>query len=227
MLHTVGKLLTRATTLLQTSSRSKVYTRSYAPSKLRDWRSTQEVMRLQSSTIEGLHKKLCAFKIAGVPIVAISGLPLGSLMTKSHLDVAPVERHRIYYKGEGGGFPQVQAVVNLVCPGCPWLVLAPKVLQLCTNHFVLVLCRSVRMSKACHFFLVLSQSSSTPLYPSIVLRARERAPTPCSSDVFSLGLTFESLKEFGVRQVMCFSYWCVSFYWHYHLTCDVLFVASS
>jgi hypothetical protein len=38
-----------------------------------------------------------------------------------------------------------------------------------------------------------------PLYPSIVLRAKERAPTPCPSVVFSLGLTFESLKELGVR----------------------------
>jgi hypothetical protein len=36
-----------------------------------------------------------------------------------------------------------------------------------------------------------------PLYPSIMLRAKERALTLCSSDVFSLGLTFESLKELG------------------------------
>jgi hypothetical protein len=89
--------------------------------------------------IGGLHKKLCALKVVGVLVVAISGLPrLGG-----HLDVAPAERHRIYYKGEGGGFPQVRAVMNLVCSGCPWLVLAPKMLQLCTNHLVLVLCRSV------------------------------------------------------------------------------------
>jgi hypothetical protein len=27
--------------------------------------------------------------------------------TKNHLDVAPMERRKIYYKGEGGGFPQV------------------------------------------------------------------------------------------------------------------------
>jgi hypothetical protein len=33
----------------------------------------------------------------------ILGLPLGNLKTKSHLDVAPVERCRVYYKGEGGG----------------------------------------------------------------------------------------------------------------------------
>jgi hypothetical protein len=38
-----------------------------------------------------------------------------------------------------------------------------------------------------------------PLYPSIVLRAREHALTPYSIAVFSLGLTLESLKELGVR----------------------------
>jgi hypothetical protein len=39
-----------------------------------------------------------------------------------------------------------------------------------------------------------------PLYPSIVLRTRERAPIPCLYVVFSLGLTFESRKELGVHQ---------------------------
>jgi hypothetical protein len=53
------------------------------------------------------------------------------------------ESHKVYYKGEGDGFPQVRAVVSLVCPCCLWLVLAPKVLQLCTNHFVWVVCRPV------------------------------------------------------------------------------------
>ena len=53
-----------------------------------------------------------------------------------HLGATPATWHRVYYKGEGGGFPQVQAVVSLVCPCCPWLVLAPNVLQLCSNHFV-------------------------------------------------------------------------------------------
>jgi hypothetical protein len=38
-------------------------------------------------------------------------------------------------------------------------------------------------------------------YLSIVLRARERTPTPCSSVVFNLGLTFESFKELGVRHL--------------------------
>ncbi len=68
---------------------------------------------------------------------------------KSHLDVGPVERCRVYYKGEGGGFPQVRAVVNLVCSCCPWLVLALKVPQLCTNHLVWVVCRPMWVSEAC------------------------------------------------------------------------------
>jgi hypothetical protein len=75
--------------------------------------------------------------------VGILRLPLGSPETKSHFNVAHVESCRIFYKGEGGGFLRVWAVVNLVSPSCPWLVLAPKVLQLCTNHFVLVLCKFV------------------------------------------------------------------------------------
>ncbi len=125
-------------------------------------------------TIGGLHAKLCAPKVAGIPVVRISGLSLGSPKTKSHLDVAPVERRRVYYKGEGDGFLQVWAVVSFVCPSWPWFVLTPKVFQLCTNHFVLVLCRSVWVIEARQFFLVPSWSSTTPLYPSIVLRAKEQ-----------------------------------------------------
>jgi hypothetical protein len=55
--------------------------------------------------IRGMHRKLCTLKVAGVPVVGISGLPLGSPVTKSHLDVAPVESCEVYYMGEGGGFP--------------------------------------------------------------------------------------------------------------------------
>ncbi len=51
--------------------------------------------------------------------MAISGLPLGSPETKSHLDVGLMERHKLYYKGEGGGFPQVWAMVSLVSPSMP------------------------------------------------------------------------------------------------------------
>jgi hypothetical protein len=60
---------------------------------------------LELIMIGGLHKKLCTLKVGGVQVVKISGFPLGSLETKNHLDVAPVESCRLYYNGEGGGFP--------------------------------------------------------------------------------------------------------------------------
>jgi len=79
----------------------------------RDPRSTRKVMELQSP---------------GSPIWRDFGTPTRESGKNSHLDVASVESCRVYYKGEGGGFPQVRAVVSLVCPCCPWLVLAPRVL---------------------------------------------------------------------------------------------------
>jgi len=116
--HIVGKLSMRATTLLEIALRSKVCSQSYGAPKLRE-------------------SRLAGFRDSH----------LGVPEEKNHLDVGPVERSRIYYKGEGGGFPQVRAVVSLVCPCCPWFVLAPRVLQLCTNHFVWVVCRPVWVSK--------------------------------------------------------------------------------
>ncbi len=110
--HLVGKLSTRATTLLQTALRSEVCSQSYRAPKPRE-------------------SRLAGFRASHARVLG----------KKSHLDVGPVERSRVYYKGEGGGFPQVRAVVSLVCPCCPWFVLAPKVLQLCTNHFVCVVCK--------------------------------------------------------------------------------------
>jgi hypothetical protein len=135
--HTVGKLSTRATTLLQTAPRSKVCSQSYAAPKSRE-------------------SRLAWFRDSHA----------GVLGEKSHLDVGPVERSKVYYKGEGGGFSQVRVVVSLVCSCCPWLVLAPKVLQLCINHLVWVVWRPVWVSEVCQLFLVPSRSSNTPLYPS-------------------------------------------------------------
>jgi len=83
-------------------------------------------------SIEGLHAKLWARKVVRVLIVRISGLPLGSLGTKCHLDVGLVERQIIFYKGEGGGFPQVRAMVNLVSPSLP--VAHPNIKSASTMH---------------------------------------------------------------------------------------------
>jgi hypothetical protein len=50
-------------------------------------------------------KLLCALKVARITIVGISGHSLESLGTKSHLNVALVDSCKVYYIGEGGGFP--------------------------------------------------------------------------------------------------------------------------
>jgi hypothetical protein len=126
----------RAITLLQTASWFKVCSQSYGAPKSRE-------------------SKLAWFRDSH------SGVP----REKIHLDVGSMASHKVYYNGEGGGFPQVRAVVNLMCLCCPWFVLAPKMFQLCTNHFVWVVCKPVWVSEACQLFLVPSQNSNTPLYP--------------------------------------------------------------
>jgi hypothetical protein len=88
--HTIGKLLTRATNFLQATSWSEVCSQSYGAPKSRE----NHLAQFQDSH---------------------SGVP----REKSHLDVGFVASHRVFYKGEGGGFPQVRSVVSLVCLCCP------------------------------------------------------------------------------------------------------------
>jgi hypothetical protein len=83
---------------------------------------------LDRTSIRGLIAKLWGSKFAGIPADAISRLPLENPGREKSFGCGPMERWRVYYKGEGGGLPQVWAVVSLVCPCCPWLALAPKVL---------------------------------------------------------------------------------------------------
>jgi hypothetical protein len=83
-------------------------------------------------SIGGLHKKLRGAKVARVPMLAISGLPFGSHETKSHLDEDLAKRCKVYYMGEGGGFPKVWAVVSLVSPRSP--VALPSTKSVPTMH---------------------------------------------------------------------------------------------
>jgi hypothetical protein len=69
--------------------------------------------------IEGLSKKLWSPKIPKVQTGTISGLLLGSPGTKNHSGIGAAERHKIYYMGEGGGFPRVRAVVSQMNPELP------------------------------------------------------------------------------------------------------------
>jgi hypothetical protein len=46
------------------------------------------------------------------------GLPFGSPETKWHLGASPVAKHIEDYKGEGGGFPPIRAMVSFVNMCC-------------------------------------------------------------------------------------------------------------
>jgi len=72
-------------------------------------------------------EELWASKVPGLQPGTISGLQLGSPRKKSHSDVASAVKCREYYMGEGGGFPQVRAVVSLVCPSARGLSQHPRV----------------------------------------------------------------------------------------------------
>jgi hypothetical protein len=85
------------------------------------WKALEESYNfgLDLVPIGGWGEKLCSSKVPGLQPGTISGLLLGSPGKKIHLDVASAERCRVFYMGEGGGFPQVQAVVSQVSPRLP------------------------------------------------------------------------------------------------------------
>jgi hypothetical protein len=52
--------------------------------------------------------------------------------TKCYLNVNPMDMHKIYCKGEGGGLPQVWAMVSLMSPSL--LVARPNTKSAQTMH---------------------------------------------------------------------------------------------
>jgi hypothetical protein len=99
--YVFGKMTTRATSLVQTLSRSDFAIGSY------------ELPKSQNSTRDSFG--------------TISGLQLGSPGKKSHLDVVAETWCREYYMGEGGGIPRVRAVVCLVVQSARDLSQHPRV----------------------------------------------------------------------------------------------------
>jgi hypothetical protein len=74
-----------------------------------------------------LQSGVMAVQSFGSPAETISGLHFGSPNEMCHLDVASTASCREYYMGEGGGFPQIRAVVSLVCPSARGLSQHPRV----------------------------------------------------------------------------------------------------
>jgi hypothetical protein len=87
-------------------------------------------------SIKSVHTKLWAPKVVGDLTLRISGLPFVNLETKWHLGAGPMAKHVVYYKGEGGGFPQVQNVVSLVSSRLLVVCLCTKMLELRINQLV-------------------------------------------------------------------------------------------
>jgi hypothetical protein len=85
------------------------------------WKALEESYNfaLDLVPIRGRGKKLWMPKVSGVQIRTVSGLHFGSPEKKCHSDASAVVRRREYYMGEGGGFPQVRAVVSQVSSRLP------------------------------------------------------------------------------------------------------------
>jgi hypothetical protein len=128
------------------------------------WKYLEESYKfdLDLIPIRGLSKELWSLKVLKVQMGTIVGFLLGSLWTKSHSDVGATERHKVYYVGEDGGFPQVRAVVSQVSLKLP--MVCPSTIMW-TNQLVGWFDAGSSNWIACHFFLVPSRSFSTPLYP--------------------------------------------------------------
>jgi hypothetical protein len=116
--------------------------------------------------------------------------------TKWHLGVGPVAKYIVYYKGEGGGFPQVQVVVSFVSPCLPALFMHQRWSNYALTNLLFGLYKFVWVID-----LLVNLPSPHPEAPAHcstpkVMWTRERTPTP-PFVVFIFGLVIESIKELG------------------------------
>jgi len=116
--HTIGKILTRATTFLLTSSQSEVCTRSYGPPK--SWKSQFREFRDSNLRVPGQND---------IWVLVLC------LATKNTI------------RGKVVASPKFGSWWVLWIRVCSWLVHAPKVLQLCTTN-LFGLCKSVWVIKS-------------------------------------------------------------------------------
>jgi hypothetical protein len=103
----------------------------FRPLKVRKrrWKALNESYNfgLELVSIRARGEELWPSKVPRLQPRTVSGLQLGSPEKKSHLDVASAESCRVYYMGEGGGFPRVRAMVSLVCKSARGLSQHPRV----------------------------------------------------------------------------------------------------
>jgi hypothetical protein len=124
-------------------------------------------------------------------------------MIKWHLDVGPMAKHKVIYKGEGGGFPSksnggefyesVFACGSLVHQKCSNYALINLLFSLYTSMWVIDL-----------LFILPNFYPDVPTHPSTpkMLQARKRTPTPHSSIVFTLDWHLNLLSSLGMCQLL-------------------------
>jgi len=80
-------------------------------------RSRQELqLWFKTRPDPSLGRGAMAVQSSGSPTGTLSRLHFGSPNKMCHSDVASATSRREYYMGEGGGFPRLRAVLNVVCP---------------------------------------------------------------------------------------------------------------
>jgi hypothetical protein len=131
------------------------------------WKALDEGYNFASNfiSIKGLHTKLWA-QSCGSPNFGNFETPTWDLGTKWHLGAAPIAKHKVYYKAEGGGFPQVRAMVSLVSLCLLMVRSCTKVFQLHTNQLVVWFVQ-VRVNNwiSCHLPSPILELQHTPLPP--------------------------------------------------------------
>jgi hypothetical protein len=88
---------------------------------------------LNFTPIKGLHKKIWASKVIGIPISGILGLPTWESKDKMTFGCNP---HGQAIRGKVVASPKSEPWWILWICVCPWCVCAPRMLQLHTNQLV-------------------------------------------------------------------------------------------
>jgi hypothetical protein len=169
--------------------------------------------------IRGLHTKLWVSKVATIPILGISGLALGSPETKWHLGAGLMAKHKVYYKGEGSGFPP--------SPGrgesCEFVFACGSFMHQKGSSYALAnllfgLCKSVWVIE-----LLVNLPSPHPGAPTCpftpkVLRAKERAPSHSPSVVLTFRFAMSPSRSLGVHHALLVAqvvlYFVIPWFWY-------------
>jgi hypothetical protein len=133
-------------------------------------------------------------------------------MTKWHLVLVPWPSTKYIIREKVVASPKFSLWWVLWVRFCSWFVIAPKCFDYTLTNLLFSLCKFVWVSDCLSFFLVPSQSSSTPLYPQSVA-SQGACPNSLCFRCFHIIFTFESIKELGSASHMHlleFMFWSMS-----------------